>query len=234
MKTYQNILIILYILYFFTNALVFLPEAGFFSFQPFQTVLIFFVLATPVLLKTNKVNFILQHNPIFWWAIIYIVLSLLFYVFSSASQNNAFQQIKYNFLIFLTLLIGVILFEKKHIGMVQTLLIIAVLLGIILNFYEFFNPLSFSVNIGRAAGMYLNPNVSALALLVGLVFCIDRIGVKWRSFFIGLVGLAVIITFSRAGLLTFWMIIGLMYVYKKCNLLPLIISFTILLFLLLL
>lgn len=223
MKTYQNILIVVYILLFFSNAAMYLPEVKIITLQPFHLVLCMAFFSIPLLFNFKKTIVILIRNKVFLWIICYILISAISYTYSKASAETSFQQIKNVLLLSLILFIGVILFESEKAILVQNLILFCTTIGVILNIYELFNPLSFSFNLGRSAGMYMNSNVSALALLVGLVFSISMVKGLWKGPFIGFVGFGVLTTFSRAGMLTYLLIVFMLYVYKKFNLISLIV-----------
>jgi hypothetical protein len=73
-------------------------------------------------------------------------------------------------------------------------------LGVALNVYEWFVPLSFSFSYGRAAGLYVNPNISAGALVAGMVLGVNAVPSRWREAYVMLAGLGVLLTFSRGGM----------------------------------
>lgn len=54
---------------------------------------------------------------------------------------------------------------------------------------------------GRGSGLYLNPNVAALAVLLGSLAAIKSLPSVWRLPFLGLVGLATFATLSRSGII---------------------------------
>jgi O-antigen ligase len=80
-------------------------------------------------------------------------------------------------------------------------LVIAVLLAVALNVFEAFEPGLFSGISGRSGGFYVNPNRSALALVLGTALCIDVVPARLRSAFFLATTLGMILTFSRAGFL---------------------------------
>jgi hypothetical protein len=80
-----------------------------------------------------------------------------------------------------------------------------------INVYELFVPMSFSNVFGRSAGLYVNANTSAEALVLGMILAVTALPSWYRSVFILLVGGGVFVTYSRAGLIG-WLIavVGLM------------------------
>ena len=206
---------------------MYLPEVKIIPIQPYHLVFSIAFFSIPILFKMKKAIPSLIKNEVILWLICYILISFLSYIFGKASSEISFQQIKNVLLLASILFIGVVLFESSKVILVQNLLLLSTIVGVILNVYELFNPLSFSFNLGRSAGMYMNSNVSALALLVGSVFSFSILKGFWKSIFIGFVGIGVLTTFSRAGILTYLIVTFSLYFYKKFNPRSLIIFFLI-------
>jgi O-antigen ligase len=61
--------------------------------------------------------------------------------------------------------------------------------------------MTFSEVMGRSAGLYINPNQSAAALILGLVVTIGLVPHRYRMLYVVLVGLGVFLTFSRSSLI---------------------------------
>lgn len=92
----------------------------------------------------------------------------------------------------------------------------AVLLGVACNVYEALNPFSFvplsspySIP-GRAAGLHVNANASAAALLFGMIVSVTLIPARWRWVYVGVAGVGIALTLSRAGILAFGLAIPLL------------------------
>ena len=56
---------------------------------------------------------------------------------------------------------------------------VATLVGVALNIYDFMFPGFFSVHPGRAAGFYVNPNVSGISLVFGCVIGLSAMRRHW-------------------------------------------------------
>lgn len=82
---------------------------------------------------------------------------------------------------------------------VQWAVAASVVWGTAVNIYEAFHPLTFSIVIGRSAGLYVNPNISAIALLIGMLVSISILPEKARGAFLGVAGLGIFLTLSRAA-----------------------------------
>src|SRR5690606_7181239 len=76
----------------------------------------------------------------------------------------------------------------------------ASLLAVALDIYEFFVPGAFSITPGRSAGLYLNSNTSAFALVFGMAITSPYLPGRLRILFHLTIGVGVFFTFSRGGL----------------------------------
>jgi O-antigen ligase len=218
MVVYKKSLIALFILFFFSNAIAYLPDYGLFPFQPFQSIVFFVLISLPLIgLRFLKSDLKAKINPLAIWVFVYLILSFLFFIFSRATPFNALQQVKYNFLTFCVFLIGLILFDSKEVLYIQKLVFGVLIVSILLNFYDLTHPLVLTENIGRASGMYLNPNVSALAILVALILSLSVIPEKLKTLIVVSSGLAIISTFSRAGLFSYFIFLLICFIYRKIN-----------------
>ena len=81
---------------------------------------------------------------------------------------------------------------------------IATLVGILLNIYDFMFPGFFSYDSGRAAGLYVDPNISGISLVFGCVIGLSAIRRPWwREAFVLVSFIGVLVTFSREAILAF-------------------------------
>ena len=103
------------------------------------------------------------------------------------------------------LLTCVIIFDDRYIlRLTKQAVVIATLLGVALNMFDVVRPGTFSNIAGRAVGLYVQPNMSGMALVFGGLIGVSAIRRLWmREAFLlcALAGLAA--TFSREAMLTF-------------------------------
>ncbi len=66
-------------------------------------------------------------------------------------------------------------------------------------------PMTFSRVSGRSAGLYMNPNLSGQALVLGMILCANLFHISKRIPFMLITGIGVFVTFSRASILA-WLI----------------------------
>jgi O-antigen ligase len=136
------------------------------------------------------------------WSVAYLVANGLWYVGSSRGPI-ATQVLVTN--VESAVLLAVFLMQLRNLR-VASATCMAVLIvacwGAALNIIEFFRlfPLPLSVSPGRVAGFYQNPNISGNFLVLGTVIGVCRLPKFLRWWFCLLVGVAVLLTFSRASL----------------------------------
>jgi O-antigen ligase len=81
---------------------------------------------------------------------------------------------------------------------------VATLVGVGLNIYDFMFPGFFSYYPGRAAGLYVNPNISGISLVFGCVIGLSAIRRPWwQEAFLLASFTGVLVTFSREAMLAF-------------------------------
>ena len=82
--------------------------------------------------------------------------------------------------------------------------VVATLAGVALNIYDFMFPGTFSTIPGRAAGLYVQPNTSGIALVFGCVIGLSAIRRRWwQEAFVVVSFIGVLVTFSRESMLAF-------------------------------
>jgi len=82
-----------------------------------------------------------------------------------------------------------------------------VLFSVVLNFVDLLGMYSLSNADGRAAGFYVNPNISGMHLVLGMILSVSVLPRRWRLVYCLFVGLGVAVTFSRASVLM-WLVSG--------------------------
>jgi len=104
------------------------------------------------------------------------------------------------------LLIGFILLftERRSLYDAQAIFALIALVGVAINFYDFFEP-TFSAVRGRAAGFYENPNTASKFIAFSMVAALPVIPRNLRLWFVILCGLGILVTFSRNS----WLIWGI-------------------------
>ncbi|MGA9723577.1 MAG: O-antigen ligase family protein [Candidatus Binatus sp.] len=103
----------------------------------------------------------------------------------------------------------VVIFDHpKVFALVKSGVALATLSGVALNLYELFHPGTFSSTSGRAAGLYIDSNVSGMALVLGSIVGLTAIRPRWREIFLLFAFAGVIPTFSREAILGFAIVVA--------------------------
>jgi hypothetical protein len=167
---------------------------------PLQWLIGFGVLALPLIVRQIFTSNVFK-SPVVAWCFLYTWITIIWFIPSSQSEV-AWQEVRWRVLTVLELVMFLTLLAHPDTNkQVRITLVAVVLLGVALNIYELFFPLSFSSIIGRSAGFYMNPTTSALALVGGMIFAVTVLPAWFRGTFILLVGLGVAVTFSRGGIM---------------------------------
>jgi hypothetical protein len=135
------------------------------------------------------------------WLVVFLGISIGWFFMTIQNDDYwAFMRQRLYSLGFLTACLLLLSFPAaRRISRVS--LVFAVLLGVLLNLVDVAQPLTFSPFLLRSTGLYLNPNISGIALVLGSLAGWEIVPVKWRSSFYGLVLLGVLPTFSRSAIL---------------------------------
>jgi hypothetical protein len=197
---YQLAVAVLAVMIFFTNFDLYLFSTGIISFTPLHWIIAFGIISLPILLSARNVIIVLK-SPVIIWLPSYIIVSAI-WVLAFGQSGIAWQELRTRILSSLFILMMMFLFSSERAQFRgRQAILIAVLMAVAFNIYEFFHPLAFSDIPGRSAGLYINPNISAAACILGMVMSIEMVEKKYRGPFVLFVGLGVYLTFSRSGIL---------------------------------
>ena len=201
MMFYHKTLVVLAVAIFYTNLPLYLYiNHGSTGMEaPKLWVLGFCLFTLPVLFREMTVWKALK-SPAALWCLGYAWLTVMSFLLSAQSEMN-WQEVRWRFLTIIELLIFLMLFANADANkLARQTVMVAVLWGVAINMYELFVPLAFSRVLGRSAGMYMDPNVTAEALVLGMIFGVTILAPAYRSPFVLLTGLGVFLTLSRAGI----------------------------------
>jgi O-antigen ligase len=152
--------------------------------------------------------------PLFWWTLGYLLLSILWV--GPADNMHAAQE---GLVLVVTtcLYTGTALLAYPHVAQSHRIwrlvLWIALSLAVLSIVQEYFNPAAYVFAAagqgihGRAAGLYLNPNIAAQALVMILACLMIRGSARANFFACGLALVGLFLTFSRGGLITWAMLV---------------------------
>ena len=86
------------------------------------------------------------------------------------------------------------------------------LVSVAMNVYDITHPFSFLplgsefATVGRAAGLFINPNQSGAALVLAYALTIGIVRPHWKVFYFVLLAIGVLVTFSRGAILGFFLV----------------------------
>jgi O-antigen ligase len=143
---------------------------------------------------------------------VFLLVSFMSLVTINAN-DLAIQELRKRFLAVVFVCMMYVLYQQKSLKHIKYTILTVVLMSVANNFYELFNPGVFSnLNVGRPAGFYVNPTKTGCALLLGMIFTVNLFAKRYRLVYVLLVGLAILITFTRGAILGWIVCVGLMIV----------------------
>lgn len=166
---------------------------------------------TLIMISFNSKNLSFTKMLIFYWIIFYLSLLLLYFIIHNHLNVLEFRREIFSLLFFLC--ITIIMSYDKDLSLTRKAILIATLIAIFNNIYEFFNPfLYYAENselkiIGRSAGFYINSNISGEAIVLGLLLSFNIVKKKFKYIFLILCFLGILVTFSRTSILGYFIIL---------------------------
>lgn len=206
---YRKVLACLCVGAFYTGMLNYLFLTGWLSVRPAVFIVAFLGLALPLLAAHGSLRMVLV-TPLTLWCGFYAAITMIWFMSSSQSAVASEELVSRLLSVTFILTVLVILADVRAHNVARWSVLWSVLAGVGLNAYDLFNPLTFSPFLGRAAGLYMNPNTAAVALVLGMVLSVEVLPVRLRAGFVGLIGIGVLLTFSRSGALLWVLATGLL------------------------
>ncbi len=203
---FRNTLAVIAVALFYSNLHEYLHRS-YETLVPWQWVFAFLVLSLPLLVRQVMTSEILR-LPIVGWCFGYLWVTLVWFLLGAQSEM-AWQEVRWRILAIFEILGFLAIFMDGKANLYARLtLVVAVHVGIAINVFELFAPNTFSDVSGRSAGLYVNANMSAEALVLGMMLSITALPSWYRGVFIFLTGLGVFVTYSRAGLIGWLIVVG--------------------------
>ena len=203
---YRNALAMIAVLVFYSNLHEYLHQA----YQvgvPWHWVLTLVILSLPLLARQVMTSDILR-LPIVAWCFVYLWVTMVWFMMGSQSEMS-WQEVRWRILaIFEILGFLAIFMDARANRFARLTLVVAVHVAVAINVFELFAPNTFSNVSGRSAGLYVNANMSAEALVLGMILGVTALPTWYRSVFILLAGAGVCVTYSRAGLIAWLIAVG--------------------------
>lgn len=215
---YRRAVAVVGVLLFYTNLALYLYSSDRLPVKPWYWIAGFGILASPLLFSGLSIR--LNQSPLILWMVGFLMISAIWLLFQPLQSEVAWGELRTRVYSIAFLLIALLVFSRENVQVwARRAILLSVLVGIALNVYEFFHPATFvpvigesqAWAIGRSGGLYINPNESGVALIFGMILSTGLLGRRLRLVFILLVGLGVLLTFSRGALLI-WGISALMMI----------------------
>jgi O-antigen ligase len=199
---YQRVLAISAVLIFFTNLSTyhFVSETS--LIPPYYWIILFGVIGLPLYFSGSFFRLAMQSLMV-RWCYGFLMITGVWLLFQPLQSSKVVWQefsIRLLSIVFMLLMLSVFSTEDAQRWTRRSILFV-VLIVIALNIYELFNPLTFSLVLGRSAAFYRNPNQCGMALIIGMIFSIGVLPQRYRIIYSLLVALGVFLTFSRAAIL---------------------------------
>ena len=174
------------------------------SVQPVHFMFLFGLALFPLLIGRRGLSLELA-APLVLWCLAYLGICALWYATFGGGSPEPF---KARALAVLFLLSTFTLFVQNEsiVRCVRLTLFACVVVGALVNVYDISHPFALVpatsefAKLGRAAGLYINPNQSGLALLLGFVLTIDLCRASLRPVYALIVLIAVVLTGSRTAI----------------------------------
>jgi hypothetical protein len=199
LRYYHKALIVAAVGIFYTNVPLYV-YAKYGIAAPKQWLILFWLLSLPVLV-IRKTAWNALKSPVMIWCFWYAWLTILWF-FPSSQSEVVWQEVRWRFIAISEILVFLMIFlDPNAVRLARKMLVLAVFIGVAVNIYEVFYPMSFSQTIGRSAGLYANPTMAGEALVLGMILSATILPPRYRSVFILLVGIGILTTLSRSGVL---------------------------------
>jgi O-antigen ligase len=217
-RAYPRILAVYSILAFFTGLSSYLFLAEKLTAPPLYWIIALVVAAMPICLSPDSLSTILR-SPLALWGYAFVMISGVWLLFETSPSEVVLQEFRTRVLSVIFIVTLLLVFSREDTQLwARRATFVAVLLGVGLNFYELFHPLTFSAVTGRSAGLYVNPTQSAAALTLGLIISLKQVKPALKLLFALVVGMGVFLTFSRAGVIGWGIVLILLVKTKQVDL----------------
>jgi O-antigen ligase len=153
--------------------------------------------------------------PIIKWAFSYMAVCFFWYAMFGGGDTEPLRK---RILGAIFLIMSYTLFSQSNatVRVARFAVLCCVLIGAVIYVYDISHPFTFVpasselANPGRAAGLYVNANHAAAAMVLGYVLTIGLVPERWKVLFTYIAFGATILTVSRAGILAFAVVLVLL------------------------
>lgn len=185
---------------FFSNLPLYLFDSGLLNVPPLWWIAALGAFAA-LLLPQYAHRLEIPVGPLVYWCLFYLAISFAWFAADPASEAAGIELRRRLVAIGYLGIVWLVLQQPGALTVARWATLAATLLGVAMNLYEFFHPGTFSVVTGRAAGLYLNPNISGAALVLGMLVSSRLLPPALQVGTVLLIEAGILATFSRAALL---------------------------------
>jgi hypothetical protein len=147
-------------------------------------------------------------QPLIVWALGYLLISIVWY-FPALQDKLAYREMRLRFLSMIFLCLMLFIFNRpEEQRFARYCVAVGVLVGVGMNIYELFHPMTFSPVPGRSMGLYSNINQSGCALLLGMIVSQPVLPKRIRLPFSLIAAAGIVTTFSRGAILGWIVVMG--------------------------
>ena len=225
------VFIVFNVLLYFSNAQSYLFIVGLSPIKPLYWYIFTLSVGSMFLLFNKKiVEKSTNYHNVFTWSVLYAAMLLVSFIAISPADDYALQSLISSIEALLLMIMFALFFRDPRIATYASYAVVAVVLfSVFMNYVDFFHLLGgkikFSIVLGRAAGLYIDSNVSAHEIVVGMVLSVFVLPRKLRWWYCLVVATGVLLTFSRGGIVL-WMIAVLGLAWANVFVLPRAVSVT--------
>lgn len=142
------------------------------------------------------------------WLLLYVLYGVLIFLESSQSKVALQALISLVEMVVLGMAFSALMVHPQRLRMLAAVFLLLALFNTGMDLLDFIRP-RFSMVPGRAAGLYINPNVAGYALALVMLCGIDSVPARLRWLFVLVCGVGVLVTFSRSA----WIMWGMAVVW---------------------
>ncbi|MGB5636566.1 MAG: O-antigen ligase family protein, partial [Waterburya sp.] len=184
--------------------------------MPLLWMIAFIVVSFPLFLSLLK-----KHKPIsipiVFWCGVYLAFPSISILILPKIPNLQYLENQIRTVIFLLLMLVIFSYHPLVSKWVKLTISLVTFINIGMFIYEFFHPFAFylePVAPGRSSGFYEDANTAAITVILSMIFTIDWFKPKYRIFYVLFILLGIAPTFSRGGIVG-WFLVVLVFMVTK-------------------
>lgn len=213
----KRALLVFIVVLFFCDIAIYLSLAVSDRLEPQYWIALLVVLGGTLAWVSPETRWQVFSTPLFLWCVLFSALTLIFFITVHTSHIEQFKE-QIRTVVLLATLLGVFLMLRDDLNFLRKLVMLAVLVGVLINlvslFHSGFFPLASAKWAYRPTGFYSQPNESGIALTLGMLLSAGMLSQRWRTPFVVFVLAGVAVTFSREAVLGWIVAVICLCVFK--------------------